>query len=482
MTRPRRKQAARPHENTRRVSRAGLENERHNVPPMQRVSAARSIRAIVCNLRPAPEHKRVRAVGLSRFRSLRPLPALLLTDAALRSQLIPLRRHLHQHPEVGFQEHDTARHVRHWLQQRGFDAVGPFAGTGFYVEITGERPGPTIGYRTELDALPMDDQKSVPYASKRPGAAHLCGHDAHMAVACGVALLLKARTAELQGSVRVFFQPNEESSPSGAAAMIEAGILHDLSAAYCIHVDPSLATGRYGLKRGAITAAATPFVVRIQSGQAGHSARPHETVDTVWLAVQILQQFYQLAGRIHDARQTAVITACTFKAGEAMNVVPESVEFGGTLRCASREGFKQLRRMMRKAAGALGAVYEADVEVEFVGPALPPVVNDDACVDRLRRAVEARFGSDAVRELAEPSMGGEDFAFYTEHIPAALLRVGTACSPDTRFPLHHTRFDVDESALPMAARLMADALVLDLDERHALQQAEASPAQEAVGA
>jgi amidohydrolase len=401
-----------------------------------------------------------------------------LTDAALRSQIVPLRRHLHQHPEIGFQEHDTSRHVRHWLQQRGFDVVGPFAGTGFYVEVTGAQPGPTIGYRTELDGLPMEDQKSVSYRSKRPGAAHLCGHDAHMAVACGVALLLKERADEIQGAVRVFFQPNEESSPSGAAAMIEAGILNDLSAAYCIHVDPSLSTGRYGLKRGALTAAATPFVVRIQSGQAGHSARPHETVDTVWLAVQILQQFYQLAGRIHDARQTAVLTACTFKAGEAMNVIPDAVEFGGTLRCASREGFRQLRKKMRKAAGALGAVYGADVEVEFVGPALPPVVNDDTCIDRLRRAIESRFGREAVRELAQPSMGGEDFAFYSEHVPSALLRVGTACSPDTRFPLHHTRFDVDESALPMAAHLMSDVLVIDLAERHALDQAESAEHEE----
>ena len=393
-----------------------------------------------------------------------PLP---LTDAALRSHLVPLRRHLHQHPEVGFQEHDTARHVRAWLEARGFRVHGPLAGTGFYVEITGGRPGPVIGYRTELDALPMDDQKDVPYASKRPGAAHLCGHDAHMAVACGVALLLQERTDTLAGTVRVFFQPNEESSPSGAAAMIEAGVLRGLSAAYCIHVDPSLSTGRFGLKRGALTAAATPFVVRIQSGQAGHSARPHETVDTVWLAVQILQQFYQLAGRVHDARKTAVITACTFRAGDAMNVIPDAVEFGGTLRCASREGFKKLRQKMRKAAGALGALYGADVEVDFIGPALPPVINDDACVNRMRRAVEARFGTEAVRELAEPSMGGEDFAFYTEHVPAALLRVGTACSADTRFPLHHTRFDVDESALPMAAQLMADVLALDLEERHA---------------
>ena len=392
-----------------------------------------------------------------------------MTDAALRSQLVPLRRHLHRNPEIGYQEHDTARHVQAWLAARGFEVQGPLAGTGFYVEVAGALPGPTIGYRTELDALPMDDQKDVPYASKRPGAAHLCGHDAHMAIACGVATLLQERRAELHGTVRVFFQPNEESSPSGAAAMIEAGVLGGLAAAYCIHVDPSLSTGRFGIKRGALTAAASPFVVRIQSGQAGHSARPHETVDTVWLAVQILQQFYGLAGRVHDARQTAVITACTFRAGEAMNVIPDRVEFGGTLRCASREGFKRLRQKMRKAAGALGALYGADVEVDFVGPALPPVVNDDDCVDRLRRSVETRFGKEAVRELAVPSMGGEDFAFYTEHVPAALLRVGTACSPDTRFPLHHTRFDVDESALPMAARLMADVLALDLEERHAME-------------
>src|SRR5690606_33520637 len=221
-----------------------------------------------------------------------------LSDAQLQAILTPVRRHLHRHPELGFEEHETARYVKEWLTHQGFTVHGPLAETGFYVEVEGALPGPAVGYRADMDALPVQDTKEVPYASQRPGVAHLCGHDVHTTVACGVALLLREHRERLRGKVRVFFQPNEERAPSGAPRMIAGGVLDGLDAVYAIHVDPTLAVGRFGLREGALTAGCSPFVVRIESGQAGHSARPHEAVDTVWLATQILQQFYHLAGRV----------------------------------------------------------------------------------------------------------------------------------------------------------------------------------------
>ncbi len=393
-------------------------------------------------------------------------PAEPLTDAQLLATLVGLRRHLHQYPEVGFQEHETSRYIRNWLTIQGFTVNGPIAKTGFYVEVKGDLPGPMIGYRADIDALPMQDGKEVAYASKNAGVAHLCGHDAHTAVACGVAALLQQEQHRLKGGVRVFFQPNEESSPSGAPVMIREGVLDGLAAAYAIHMDPTIAVGRFGLRDGALTAGCSAFTVKIVSGQAGHSARPHETVDTVWVATQILQQLYQLVGRVTDSRRTAIITATRFSGAHANNVIPTHVEFGGTLRGTDAEVLTFLRDKMRRVAGSMGALYGADVDIDYGAP-LPPVVNTIPEMKTVREAVSETFGDECIRDIPVPSMGGEDFSFYLENIPGAMVRIGSASGRETRYPLHHDRFDIDETALPRAARLMTEVLIRDLEKRAA---------------
>ncbi len=380
-----------------------------------------------------------------------------LTTEALERLLIQIRRHLHQNPEVGFEEEDTSAYLRGLLTEHGFEVVGPLAGTGFYVDVEGAHPGPTVGYRAELDALPMRDAKDAPYASCREGKAHLCGHDAHMAVAVGVALLLRERADRLHGTARVLFQPNEERPPSGAPRMIADGVLDGVREVFCIHVDPTLETGQFGLIEGPATAASAPWIVRVESDKAGHSARPHETVDTVWLAIEILNTFYQLPGRVHDARRTAVLTACRFRAGDALNVIPSEVEIGGTLRCIDVDALRFLSQKMHEVVEHFGAFYDADV-VYDVDLDLPPVVNDADLIESVCHSVEDLFGPDAAYSIPEPSMGGEDFAFYLQEVPGALVRVGTRSGEATGYPLHHARFDVDEAALPRAAFLMADVV------------------------
>ena len=380
--------------------------------------------------------------------------------------LTGLRRHLHQYPEVGFEEHETSQYIRNWLALQGFTVHGPIAKTGFYVQVDGALPGPSIGYRADMDALPAQDGKEVEYASRNDGVAHLCGHDAHMAVACGVATLLREQQDRLRGTVRVFFQPNEESNPSGAPVMIDEGILDGIESVYAIHMDPTIAVGRFGLRDGAITAGCSAFRVKVVAGQAGHSARPHETVDTVWLATQILHQFYQLVGRVTDSRRTAIITATRFNAGEAYNVIPMSVEFGGTLRCTDAEALVFLRDKMRRVAGSMGALYGADVDIDY-GVPLPPVVNTTDEIKIVREAIAAAYGEETIREIQVPSLGGEDFAYYLEHIPGAMVRVGSAGGSESRYPLHHDRFDIDETAMPAAARVMTEVLIMDLEKRAA---------------
>jgi len=376
-------------------------------------------------------------------------------DPAFRADLVALRRELHQHPELGFQEHRTAQRLRDWLTERGFEPSAPMAGTGFVVDIHGDRPGPMVAYRADMDALPIHEATDAPYRSLTPGAMHACGHDAHMTVACGVAVLARERRAEFAGTVRVLFQPAEEVSPSGAPAMIQAGALSGVEAIYAIHMDPSQAVGRFGFRVGSLTAACAPFRVTVRSERSGHSARPHEAVDTVWVASQIANELYQLPGRVTDARKAAVLTICRFRGGDALNVIPSEVEFGGTLRCVDGETLGFLREKIRRVAGALGAAYKADVDVDF-DITLPAVVNTTEEVRRATEAATDLFGPEAAMPIQLPSMGGEDFAYYLQEIPGCMVRVGSASGPDTRYPLHHARFDLDEGALPMAARLMAE--------------------------
>lgn len=387
-----------------------------------------------------------------------------LSTADLRHELVSLRRQLHERPELGFEEHGTSETLKSWLVDRGFTPSRPLAGTGFYIEVEGAHPGPTVGYRADMDALPIHEATDADYRSQTPGVMHACGHDAHMAVACGVALLARERADEFQGTVRVFFQPSEERSPSGAPAMIADGVLDGLSAVYAVHMDPSQAVGRFGFRRGPLTATCAPFRVTVESERSGHSARPHEAVDTIWVATQIATELYQLAGRVTDARKAAVLTLCSIHGGDALNVIPARVEFGGTLRCVDGETFSYLCEKIRRVAGALGAVYKANVNVEFES-VLPAVVNTAPEVEGARQAARALFGPEAAVDIPLPSMGGEDFAFYLQKIPGAMVRVGSASGPETRYPLHHARFDIDEGALPLAARLMAEVCVGDLARR-----------------
>lgn len=383
---------------------------------------------------------------------------------AFQDFLIQIRRHLHRNPELGFEEHQTSAFIRRVLEENGLVVHGPVAGTGLYVDIEGSSAGPTIGYRADIDALPTADAKSVDYASTCAGVGHLCGHDAHSSIAIGIALLLHSMRENLRGRVRIFFQPNEEGMPSGATAMIRDGVLDGLEAVYAMHVDPSLEVGRFGLLAGPITAATDQFRIVITSPSTGHSARPHQTADTIWIAVQIGNAIYQLVGRITDARNPAVLTICRFRGGDAYNVIPSDVEFGGTLRSTSAEDRKTLMDRIEHLATELAAAHGARAHVEF-DHGSPPVVNHERIIEHLERTIGDLFGREAVFHLPRPSMGAEDFAHYVARVPGALLRVGTFSGPRTSFPLHDAHFDIDENALAPTAHLFALALRDHLERR-----------------
>jgi amidohydrolase len=372
------------------------------------------------------------------------------------------------------EEHDTARFIRNTLEAYGLDVHGPIAGTGLYVDIKGEAPGGTVGYRADIDALPTQDQKRVPYRSQRPNVAHLCGHDAHTAMGIGVALVLQNNRSDLRGRVRVFFQPNEEGLPSGAPLMIRAGILEGLDAVYAVHVDPTLDVGRYGLITGAATASSDRFEVKVRQEGTGHSARPHEGVDTVWVASQLMEQFYQATGRVTDARDACVLTITMLDGSEAHNVIPEQASLGGTLRTVSTDDRETVRSYMRRAAERLADLHGAYIELNFEDGS-PPVINDEKAIENVEATIQDAFGDQAIHKIQRASMGGEDFAHYLNHVPGALIRVGTASGPETSYPLHHHRFDLDETPLAPTSRLMGRALMNHLAADRTDASAQARP-------
>lgn len=375
----------------------------------------------------------------------------------LSTLLTGIRRHLHQHPEIGLQEYETSAYIRSVLESHGLTVQGPVAGTGLFVDIVGDEDGPIVAYRADIDALPTPDEKRVDYRSRVDGVAHLCGHDGHTAIAIGIILLLNARRSELSGTIRVFFQPNEEGIPSGAPMMIRDGIMDDVKAVFASHVDPTLPTGRFGLITGPATASADRFRIVVSGGSTGHSARPHQSVDTVWVLTQIMNTLYQIVGRLSDARNTAIISICRIHGGDAFNVIPSTVEMGGTVRCISNQERALIRERMEQVSHAIGDTYGARVDVDF-DMGSPPVINDAELVSVTRSVIDERYGPDAIFDIPRPSMGGEDFAHYVAHAPAMLLRVGTSTGPSTARPLHDSAFDLDEAALPRAAELLAVTL------------------------
>ena len=409
-------------------------------------------------------------------RSHLPDPVADVADEAqsLAQVLVGVRRYLHRHPEVGMEEHNTSRFIRETLEGYGLDVHGPIAGTGLYVDIKGEAPGGAVGYRADIDALPTQDQKQVPYRSQTPNVAHLCGHDAHTAIAIGVALVLHNNRDQLQGRARVFFQPNEEGLPSGAPLMIRGGVLEGLDAVYAVHVDPTLEVGRYGLITGPATASSDRFEVRIRQEGTGHSARPHEGADTVWIASQLMNQFYQLSGRITDARTPSVLTVTMLDGSEAHNVIPEQASLGGTLRTVSPDDRETIRTHMRQAANRMESLHQAHVELDFEDGS-PPVINDEDAIANVDATIRDTFGEEAIHQIPESSMGGEDFAHYLKHVSGGFVRVGTASGPETSYPLHHHRFDLDETPLAPTSRLMARVLLNHLDRAGSENAATNSP-------
>jgi amidohydrolase len=376
-------------------------------------------------------------------------------------RMVAFRRDIHAHPELAWQEHRTSAAVAAELRQAGLAPIALTAGsgTGLVCEVAGASGGPLVAIRADLDALPIVDEKEVPYRSSTPGVAHACGHDVHTAVAVGVGLGLARLAAggDLAGRVRLLFQPAEEVLPGGALTMLAAGALDGVERVYALHCDPRVDAGLVALKEGAITGASDSLTVTL-SGPGGHTSRPHLTVDVVAALADVVVRSPAVLSRRVDPRAGMSVVWGRIAAGSASNVIPHTGEASGSVRVLDVTAWRTAEKAVSEVIREIAAPYHAHVEIDYV-QGVPPAVNDPAATAAFRRAATGVLGAGTVVET-ERSMGAEDFAWMLDRTPGVLARLGVRAPGAAEWPdIHRGDFDVDEAAIGCGIRaLMAAAL------------------------
>jgi amidohydrolase len=380
------------------------------------------------------------------------------------AELIDFRRDMHAHPEVGYHEHRATRRLSLRLAAAGLRPVILPKGTGLMVDIGDPAmPGKLVALRADIDALPIADEKDVPYRSTVANACHACGHDVHTTVLLGTALFLAGRAAagELPGRVRLIFQPAEEV-PGGALDVLAAGGIASADRIFALHCDPRLDVGKVGTRTGPITAACDRIRVRV-SGPGGHTARPHLTADLVYALGKIVTELPAALSRRVDPRSSLSLVWGRVSAGSAANAIPDDGVAEGTVRCLDDEAWHRapdlLRSLIEPVASAYGVIAEVDYERN-----VPPTVNEPVSTAILEAAAAGVLGPAAVVPTPQ-SLGGEDFAWYLESIPGSMARLGTRTpgSADD-FDIHQPAFDVDERAIGVGVRLLSATAVTALTD------------------
>ncbi|MCH4568916.1 M20 peptidase aminoacylase family protein [Bacillus sp. ES1-5] len=363
----------------------------------------------------------------------------------LTEMLISIRRNLHEHPELSYEEFETTKTIKNWLEEKNITIINSSLETGVIAEISGNNSGPIIAIRADIDALPIQEETNLPYASNIPGKMHACGHDFHTAAIIGAAYLLKEKESSLSGTVRFIFQPAEESS-NGACKVIEAGHLHGVQAIFGMHNKPDLPVGTIGIKDGPLMAGVDRFEIEIH-GVGTHAAVPDAGVDPIVASSQIVMALQTIVSRNISSSHNAVVSVTNIHSGNTWNVIPEKATLEGTVRTFQTETREKIPALMKRiiqgVSDALG------VKTEFRFYAGPPAVHNDTSLTNLSSQIAEKMNLNIISPT--PSMAGEDFSFYQQEIPGSFVFMGTSGTHEW----HHPAFTVDEQALPISAEYFA---------------------------
>lgn len=378
----------------------------------------------------------------------------------LHQEMIAIRRYLHQYPEISFNEKKTAKYIADFYEKLGIPYQTKVGGNGVIATLQGGKPGKTVALRADFDALPIQDEKDVPYKSKVDGVMHACGHDGHTATLLTLAKAVQAFQEELSGTIVFLHQHAEEYAPGGAKPIIESGALDQVDAIFGTHLWTTTPIGVLQTSKDVFMAGADRFDITIQ-GKGGHGGYPHETKDAIVIGAELITQLQQIISRRIDPLKTAVLTIGKFEAGNAFNIIADKAKLVGTMRYLNldvqEQVIEEMERIINGVCLANGATYTFNYEKGY-----PPVIN---------RAEEAQLVLHASKNVPEitssefvpPVMAGEDFAYYLHEKPGTYFFTG-AKKEGNEYPHHHPKFDIDERALPIAAKTLLEAYLAYQDK------------------
>ena len=375
----------------------------------------------------------------------------------LEPKLIEMRRHFHQHPEIGFQEHNTARYVSKVLTELGIEHQTGIAETGVVAVIKGGKPGKMVALRADMDALTLTEKTGLPYASVNEGVMHACGHDVHTASLLGAAMVLGEIRQELSGSVKLIFQPAEEG-PGGAKPMVEQGVLEGVDAIVGAHVWQDMPVGKLAVRYGPAMACLDAIDIAIV-GKGCHGAAPHQGVDAVAVACQVVNVLQTIASREINPIKPVVVSIGMINGGYAYNIIADEINLKGTVRAIDPELRQSLPERIERVIAGVTSSMRADYRFSYHF-GYPPLVNNCEITEQVENSLKRVWGPDQVSQRPDPSMGGEDMAYYLEKVPGTFIYVGSS-NPEKGLtsPGHSSTFAIDEDAIAIMATSIAVAAI-----------------------
>ena len=381
------------------------------------------------------------------------MKSLLQEGERLASELIAFRRELHRTPELSLQESETAGKVAEKLEEIGLTVRTGVGGHGIIAEIRGDMPGPVIALRADMDALPIQEETELEFASSVPGVMHACGHDAHTAILLGAAKLLAARASSIKGTVRLLFQAAEEIN-AGAKAMVEQGALDGVDEIYGLHNLPTLAAGKTAVRYGSLMGSVDRIEIKLE-GKGAHGAIPDEGIDPVVCASAIVMGLQSIASRETSPFEPVVMTIGSIRSGEANNVIPQYAVMTGTVRTFDANVQRQMRGRIERIVNSIAEGYRCKAELTYIEQ-VPVLINHDEPVRRVENAIDELIG-EKNRMLAAPTLAGEDFSIYLQRVPGCFFWLGSGPSEhaEQAYGLHHPKYMLNEDCIALGASLLA---------------------------